>query len=397
MNLYMPPHIFRLTTFRVPPKVEIGPDGKPRLVWVFNKCRWPFSKYGPVAKLKILSPLTARLKIAGTVSQLRQHGHLKAALHLLSTILSMEVLFIPLLQDMQVQVPVSMAVEGFQMRSGRDQMIVCCLRSSISVRIWAGLHLLGLCCHQDIQWAAGEIVSYNLNLGNRCTLSPDAGMDSLTNRRRRQIRPADYIQNAQGWGPTNCMMTTSRLPLVESMRAWRQISHSDTPHIRQELVKGLYNVYTGILETHQTTPEMLEDAVHSPLRILSHLPQRCPSPRDITTLNQPTPLLGLQLTTSWPRQPSTRLPSLLCLMMDLTLQTLRRSQVLTNSRMLIITVILNFKNLDSERTQGSFWSSFLENTHHILFCSMPQHLLPVHIIIIELVFFSRMDLTYQRC
>jgi len=32
MGLYMPPHIFRLTTFRVPPKVEIGPDGKPRLV-----------------------------------------------------------------------------------------------------------------------------------------------------------------------------------------------------------------------------------------------------------------------------------------------------------------------------------------------------------------------------
>lgn len=32
MSLYMPPHIFRLTTFRVPPKVEIGPDGKPRLV-----------------------------------------------------------------------------------------------------------------------------------------------------------------------------------------------------------------------------------------------------------------------------------------------------------------------------------------------------------------------------
>ncbi|KAJ3561757.1 hypothetical protein NP233_g9998 [Leucocoprinus birnbaumii] len=32
MTLYMPPHIFRLTNFRVPPKVEIGPDGKPRLV-----------------------------------------------------------------------------------------------------------------------------------------------------------------------------------------------------------------------------------------------------------------------------------------------------------------------------------------------------------------------------
>ncbi|PFH46020.1 hypothetical protein AMATHDRAFT_70757 [Amanita thiersii Skay4041] len=32
MALPLPPHIFRLTTFRVPPKVEIGPDGKPRLV-----------------------------------------------------------------------------------------------------------------------------------------------------------------------------------------------------------------------------------------------------------------------------------------------------------------------------------------------------------------------------
>ncbi|TFK27835.1 hypothetical protein FA15DRAFT_635178 [Coprinopsis marcescibilis] len=32
MSLYMSPHLFRLTNFRVPPKVEIGPDGKPRLV-----------------------------------------------------------------------------------------------------------------------------------------------------------------------------------------------------------------------------------------------------------------------------------------------------------------------------------------------------------------------------
>ncbi|KXN82968.1 Gluconate transport inducer 1 [Leucoagaricus sp. SymC.cos] len=32
MGIPMPPHIFRLTNFRVPPKVEIGPDGKPRLV-----------------------------------------------------------------------------------------------------------------------------------------------------------------------------------------------------------------------------------------------------------------------------------------------------------------------------------------------------------------------------
>jgi len=32
MSLYMAPHIFRLTNFRVPPKVEIAPDGKARLV-----------------------------------------------------------------------------------------------------------------------------------------------------------------------------------------------------------------------------------------------------------------------------------------------------------------------------------------------------------------------------
>ncbi|KAF4613808.1 hypothetical protein D9613_008055 [Agrocybe pediades] len=32
MSLYMPPHIFRLANFRVPPKMETGPDGKPRLV-----------------------------------------------------------------------------------------------------------------------------------------------------------------------------------------------------------------------------------------------------------------------------------------------------------------------------------------------------------------------------
>ncbi|KAF8896694.1 Gti1/Pac2 family-domain-containing protein [Infundibulicybe gibba] len=32
MSPYLPPHIFRLTNFRVPPKVEMGPDGKPRFV-----------------------------------------------------------------------------------------------------------------------------------------------------------------------------------------------------------------------------------------------------------------------------------------------------------------------------------------------------------------------------
>ncbi|KAJ3711332.1 Gti1/Pac2 family-domain-containing protein [Lentinula raphanica] len=32
MSLYMPPQIFRLTNFRVPPKVDMGPDGKARFV-----------------------------------------------------------------------------------------------------------------------------------------------------------------------------------------------------------------------------------------------------------------------------------------------------------------------------------------------------------------------------
>ena len=187
------------------------------------------------------------------------------------------------------------------------------------------------------------------------------------------------------------MRTTSKLSRVESMRAWHRISHSDTPHIRQELVKGHCNVYTGILETHQTTPEILEDAIHSPHRVLSHLPQRCPSLKDIITLNQLTPPPGRQLTaTSWPRQLSIRLPSLLCLTMGLTLPTLRRSQVLTNLRMLMVTVILNFKNL--ERTQGSFWSSFLEKYVPYSLFLYAQHFLPVNIII-ELVI-SRTDLTY---
>ena len=198
MGLYMPPHIFRLTTFRVPPKVEIGPDGKPRLVWVFSTCRWSFTEHDPVAKLRILNLLNAKLRTAGTVSQLRQLGRLKAALRLLSRIHSMEVPFIHSVQDIQVQVPM-FTVEGFRMRSGRDRMTVCYPHSI--VRRWAGLHLGGLRCLQDIQWAAGEMqVSYNPKLGHRYTLSPDAGRDSHTNRRRRrQIRPVVvYIQNVQG-------------------------------------------------------------------------------------------------------------------------------------------------------------------------------------------------------
>ena len=155
---------------------------------------------GPVAKLKILNPLTARLKIADTVSQLRQRGHLRAALRLLLTIRSMEVLYIHSVQgmSMQMQVPVHMLVEGVKMRSGRDRMIVCYPRFSFSARRWAGPRLRDHCCLQDIQWAAGEIVSYNPKLGLRYTLSPGAGKDSHTNRRRRQIRPVVYIQNVQG-------------------------------------------------------------------------------------------------------------------------------------------------------------------------------------------------------
>ena len=41
-----------------------------------------FSENGQVAKLKILNPLTARLKIADTVSQLRRLGRLRAVLRL---------------------------------------------------------------------------------------------------------------------------------------------------------------------------------------------------------------------------------------------------------------------------------------------------------------------------
>ena len=163
------------------------------------------------------------------------------------------------------------------------------------------------------------------------------------------------------------MTTASRLSLVETMRAWHQISHSDIPHIRQDLAKVPFNVFTGIPETHQTTPEILEDAIHSPHRVLTRPPQRCPSLKDITTLNQLTPPPGLQLiATSWPRQPSIRLPSLRCLMMGLTLPTLGRSQVLTNLRMLMVTVILNFKNLNSETDSGFFLVIFSwKNTYHI--------------------------------
>ena len=196
MGLYMPPHIFRLTTFRVPPKVEIGPDGKPRLVWVFNKCIWPCSERGPAVKLKILNPLNARLRTTGTVSRLRQLGHRRAAPRLLSITRSMEAPFIHSVQDIQLQVPAFM-VEGFQMRSGLDRMTVC--YPHFNVRKWAGLHLDR--CLRDIQWAAGGMeASYSLKLGRRCTHSLDAGRDSHMNHRPRQTPPlVVYIQNVQGY------------------------------------------------------------------------------------------------------------------------------------------------------------------------------------------------------
>ena len=193
MSLYLPPHIFRLTTFRVPPKVEMGPDGKPRLVWVFIKHSWPLTEHGPAVKLKILNPSNARLRTAGTISQLHQLGHPRAAPRLPSRIRSTEAPFIPLVQAIQIQV--LFIVEGFPMRSGWDRMTVCYLH--FTVRRWAGLHLC-LRCLQDIQWAADETgMSYNPKPGRLYTLSRDAGRDSHTNR--RQIRPVVvYIQNVQG-------------------------------------------------------------------------------------------------------------------------------------------------------------------------------------------------------
>ena len=138
-------------------------------------------------------------------------------------------------------------------------------------------------------------------------------------------------------------MKTVRLARVEIMRAWHRISHSDIPHIQQGLVKVHYSVYTGILETPQTAQEILEDATHSQRRPLSRLPRRCLSPPKGTAL-QHIPRLGHQLrATSWPRQPFTQLPSLLCLTTGLTLPTLRRSQALTNLRMLRVSVTLNFQ------------------------------------------------------
>ena len=155
-----------------------------------------FTEYSPSAKLRILNPLNARLRTAGTTSQLRQLGHLRAAQRLLSRIHSMEAPFIHSVQDIQVQVP-AFIVEECQMRSGQDQMTVCYPHSI--VRRWAGLHPGGLHCLQDIQWVADEREASCPILGHHYTLSPDAGRGSHTSYRQRQIRPVVvYIQSVQG-------------------------------------------------------------------------------------------------------------------------------------------------------------------------------------------------------
>ena len=179
-------------------------------------------------------------------------------------------------------------------------------------------------------------------------------------------------------------MTMVRLPHAEIMTTWRPISHSDILHIQQELAKVHSSVSTGIQGTRRTVEEILEDATHSRRRLLTHLLQRCLSPPKGITILQLIPRPGLQLTaTSWPRQLSTPLPSLLCLTMAPTLPTLR----LTNLRMLMVSVILNFKTWTDCVLFGQY---FLENTY-VVFFLYAQHFLPVHIIII----FSRTDLTYQ--
>ena len=160
-------------------------------------------------------------------------------------------------------------------------------------------------------------------------------------------------------------MTMVRLPHAEIMTTWRPISHSDILHIQQELAKVHSSVSTGIQGTRRTVEEILEDATHSRRRLLTHLLQRCLSPPKGITILQLIPRPGLQLTaTSWPRQLSTPLPSLLCLTMAPTLPTLR----LTNLRMLMVSVILNFKTWTDCVLFGQY---FLENTYVVFFFVRP--------------------------
>ncbi|TFK33450.1 Gti1/Pac2 family-domain-containing protein [Crucibulum laeve] len=76
MSLHMPPHIFRLTNFRVPPKVEIGSDGKPRLVSVPSTAY--FLAYLLIiriaVRLRIRIRWTVKLKTSNTTSLLRLPG-----------------------------------------------------------------------------------------------------------------------------------------------------------------------------------------------------------------------------------------------------------------------------------------------------------------------------------
>ena len=93
--------------------------------------------------------------------------------------------------------------------------------------------------------------------------------------------------------------------------------------------------------------------------VLSRLPHHCPSLKDITQSFN----VILFLDFNWEqRQLSTRLRSFLL--------SYDGSQVLTNLRMLMVTVILNFKQ-NLERTQDSFWSFLEIRTIYILFC-MPS-------------------------
>jgi hypothetical protein len=70
-------------------------------------------------------------------------------------------------------------------------------------------------------------------------------------------------------------MTTVRLPHAEIMTTWHPISHSDIPHIQQELAKVHSSVCTGIQGTPRTAEEILEDATHSRPGLLTHLLQCC--------------------------------------------------------------------------------------------------------------------------
>ena len=139
---------------------------------------------------------------------------------------------------------------------------------------------------------------------------------------------------------------------VESMRIWQQISYFDTP-------------------PHSAGARELRDSATCTLVFWSHKRRqrsskmqyavlfRLPSLKDIP---QSTNVL-LFLDFNWEqRQLSTRLRSLLL--------SYDGSQVLTNLRMLMVTVILNFK-YNLERTQDPFWV-ISWNTYYVYFVLYAQ-------------------------